>query len=878
MILKQYQDDTLSILRRFFEEARLRGAKAAYEGIVSEPDQARRLRGFGGAYEPLLGLEDMPYVCLRLPTGGGKTLLSAHAIGVAKDAWIEKDYPVVLWLAPTNIIRQQTVDALKNPNHAYRRAMDDAFDGRVRVFDIGDFTQVRPHDIGRQLCVIVGTIQTLRVDNTDGRKVYAHNENLEPHFSGIDPGREGLERREDGGIRFSFANLLHIHQPLMIVDEAHKAVTGLSRDMQARVNPCAVIEFTATPQKKSNILHSVSALELKDEEMIKLPVRLEEHDTWQGAVAGAMTKRAELAEAAKADRGGYIRPIVLFQAEDRNREVTVEVLKQHLLDQGIDKDAIVVATGDQRGLNGIDLFKPECPVEYVITVEALKEGWDCSFAYVFCSVANIKSATDAEQLLGRVLRMPYAKRRKADSLNRAYANLVSKSFAEAANTLRDRLVDMGFEEKEAEANIEVAPQRQLDEGLFGMRQRPKPSVRIAVEADSETLAAVKAAVPDKISIETGADGSSAIKVTGPLRAEELDRLVYPLPERTANAVREEVAKFHAEIQHEVSAAELGKPFIVPRLMTWVQGDLILADTDLIAEYFDWSLADKDFQLSEADFSVRQTSSGFEIDLEGDSLMLRHHDHSDQLLLDVAVDGWSEAGLVQLLDRQVRDQFIGQGELIRWLIDVVNFLTGPRGIPLATLMRCRFILARKLKEKIARIRAHERSKAYQQSLFAADAKPQLDFENGFRFFEGMYDGQPMFTPKKFQLKKHFLGWDRIPLFDGKGEDGDEFKAAIALDSLPQVDYWLRNISQHPASFWFPLAGGRTYPDFVAKLKDGRTMVVEYKGAHLVDGSDEKRAIGEKWQAASGLQAIYVFLEKGRASMDVRQQLLKALGEG
>ena len=98
MILKQYQDDTLAILRRFLENARLRGPKAAYETITSEPEQAKRLRGYGGSYEPLLGQEDMPYVCLRLPTGGGKTLLGAHAIRVAKDAWIEKDFPLVLWL------------------------------------------------------------------------------------------------------------------------------------------------------------------------------------------------------------------------------------------------------------------------------------------------------------------------------------------------------------------------------------------------------------------------------------------------------------------------------------------------------------------------------------------------------------------------------------------------------------------------------------------------------------------------------------------------------------------------------------------------------------------------------------------------------------
>src|SRR5690606_8812906 len=111
------------------------------------------------------------------------------------------------------------------------------------------------------------------------------------------PGLEVIEDgRGEGTIKFSFANLMHLHQPLMIVDEAHKAVTGLSREMQSRVNPTAIIEFTATPRTNSNILHSVSAQELKDEEMIKLPVMLAEHQTWQAAVTGAISKRAELAE------------------------------------------------------------------------------------------------------------------------------------------------------------------------------------------------------------------------------------------------------------------------------------------------------------------------------------------------------------------------------------------------------------------------------------------------------------------------------------------------------------------------------------------------------------------------------------------------------
>ena len=159
----------------------------------------------------------MPYVCLRLPTGGGKTILGAHAVPIARDAWIEKDWPMVLWLVPSNTIRLQTVEALKNAGHPYRIVLDEAFQGRVRVFDILDFTHIRPHDIRNHCCIVVGTIQTLRVSNTEGRKVYAHNEEMEPHFSAIPATAPGLERLEGVGVKFSFANLMHVHRPLMIV-------------------------------------------------------------------------------------------------------------------------------------------------------------------------------------------------------------------------------------------------------------------------------------------------------------------------------------------------------------------------------------------------------------------------------------------------------------------------------------------------------------------------------------------------------------------------------------------------------------------------------------------------------------------------------------
>lgn len=208
MLLKDYQQSALDVLRRFLEACRVAGPGAAYGAIINEPEQRARLGRYADRYRPLDGLPDVPYVCLRLPTGGGKTLLAAHSVAVARDAWIEKDHPVVLWLTTSTTIRLQTVEALKKPGHPYRAALDDAFKGRVRVFDIADMTNIRPQDLRDHCCVVVATLQTLRVNNTDGRKVYAHHENFEPHFTGVSPTHPGLERVEEGsgrgGVRVFF--------------------------------------------------------------------------------------------------------------------------------------------------------------------------------------------------------------------------------------------------------------------------------------------------------------------------------------------------------------------------------------------------------------------------------------------------------------------------------------------------------------------------------------------------------------------------------------------------------------------------------------------------------------------------------------------------
>ena len=872
MELKQYQIDTLTMLRRFLEEARIAGPRNAYEAITREPEQAGRLGGYAGAYTPLNQMPEVPYVCLRLPTGGGKTILAAHAVSVARNAWIEKDYPLVLWLVPSNTIRRQTVEALKNPRHAYRQVLDAAFDGRVRVFDIADFTHIRPHDLRDRCCLVVGTIQTLRVKSTEGRKVYAHNEEMEPHFAALPATAPGLERLDGGAVKFSFANLLHIHRPLMIVDEAHNAVTGLTRDMQARVDPCAVIEFTATPRPKSNILHSVSAQELKRADMIKLPIMLAEHDSWQNAVHGAIEARVALAKAAQ-DDPDYIRPIVLFQAQPKDQDVTVGALKTHLMDvEHIPAGNIAVATGDQRELDGIDLFDPACHIDYVITVEALKEGWDCSFAYVFCSVSRIQSATDVEQLLGRVLRMPYATRRRNTDLNKAYSFLSEPSFGEAARALADRLVAMGFEEDEARASIEpVQGTLGIEVDLFERRDKPEPVFAHTVEAGPEALRALQEVSHSGFVAREGSGGQVEISVTGPVDG-GLEQDIYkalPASERTRFAAA--LAAHRAEVQEILSPAEQGQPFDVPRLMAEVQGTLEFADTDVLMEYHDWSLLDHSPKMGPDEFAIRETARSFEIDLDGRRVTYQFASETEQLVLDARVEGWTPDALVLWLDRQARQVDIPQVELLKWLRELVGHLVNARGMTLAVLMRCKFLLANKIQGKIKAIRQREREGVYQKYLFTPDASVTVSFDDGFTFADGMYRDQRRYR-ERWKPNKHLLGPDNVPAFDG-ADDGEEVRCAQVIDSLPQVTYWIRNVARHSESFWLPTATDKFYPDFVARLADGRLLVVEYKGAHIAEGSDtaEKRTIGELWQRKSDGKGLFIVVEKDVDGKDVRQQV-------
>jgi type III restriction enzyme len=491
-------------------------------------------------------------------------------------------------------------------------------------------------------------------------------------------------------------------------------------------------------------------------------------------------------------------------------------------------------------------------------------------------VQKVASATDIEQLLGRVLRMPYAQRRSAAALNRAYAHVSEPTFGAAAQGLADKLVAMGFEEEEAAEAIEWV-QRPLDEGLFGERERPRPVFRHSVPATPQVAAALGAAVPSGCTLHE-AEGRIEITVTGYLSPEAERAIAEALPARQRQELAEAAAEYRAEHDPKLPPAAKGVPFVVPRLMAEVQGELQLADTDIFMEDHEWRIADHPARLDERAFSIAGTVHSFEIDIDGKRVTVAHAGTAEQLAFEGLVEGWTPQSLALWLDRQLRQDDISQSDLMRWLSDCVGHLTGARKFAINDLMRAKFVLARTLRERIAAARAAERGAVYQRFLFVPKASVEVSFEDGFAFRDGMYADQRRYRGP-WLFNKHFLGPDNVPAFDGAA-DGEEFQCAQALDSLPQVRFWVRNVARHPQSFWLPTASGHFYPDFVAELADGRLLAVEYKGALLagpgVDDTNEKRLIGELWEKRSGGKGLFIVVERSVAGRDMHGQLLGKIG--
>jgi type III restriction enzyme len=529
---------------------------------------------------------------------------------------------------------------------------------------------------------------------------------------------------------------------------------------------------------------------------------------------------------------------------------------------GFPENQIKIATGDQKELDSIDIFNPNEPTRYIITVEALKEGWDCSFAYILCSLANVKSDTSVEQLLGRVMRMPYAKRRKSPLLNKAYAYVVSLHFGEAAAALTEKLVNKGFDSGEAQSTIRQEPPKVPDlnpnwntpYNQFQVDEQLKPSD-----------------IPPSIQF----DNKDTLFFTPDTTEEDIKNVCAKI---SSSEAADLIWKFTAckKTDKRPSPASKGVPFTAPRLMFESRDELLFATPEIIYESFDWNIIDHAApRLDETEFNIEETGKGFYIDIDGNRLKYRYAGNDPLLPRLADIDVWTPANLVYWLDRKLRQPDIAQPQMLEWLRRNIEYLTDTRKITLAHLMIAKYALMNKLLAKISTARRDVKTEAFE--FFQNETRKTLDFKTPFTFSENMYEGQ-LYYQGSYQFTKHYLGNNKIPLIDG-GEGGEEFQCARAIDVEPAVRFWLRNVSRHPKSFRLPTSEDFFYPDFIAMLADGRLLVVEYKGAHLAETPDtkEKTNIGEIWAKLSKGKAMFLLATIKKDGKVLAEQIKEKTGD-
>ncbi len=793
---------------------------------------------------------------------------------------LHSDFSVILWLVPSKAIRDQTLDGLRRIDHPYHAALREA--GSVTVISLDEAKSLTRSMLETSTVVIVATRQAFQVENEENRKVYESSGALMHLFDDLSAEqRADLEVNEtEDIIRYSLANALRLRRPFVIVDEAHNSRTELGFDTLAKFKPSGIMELTATPDMvttPSNVLHSVSAVELKLEEMIKLPILLETEPDEQKCLALALDQREQLGLLAAREHAAgapYLRPLVLIQSEPKSKLKETrhaEWVKNELMENHrVPEEEITIATGSERGLDSLKeeyedgIFSEQCPVKYVITQKALAEGWDCAFAYVLVSMAGVKSATAVEQLLGRILRQPQAEKREAEALNRSYAFVASRDFGETAAALRDCLVQSsGFNRQEASEFVSAkkSNQEKLDFRRGAGRIQISPVEVTLTEALD--VSSVSKEVKKKLK---WSKKTKTLIITAPMSSSETRELEAVA---VMDASREAIARAGLASRTDAvkifhTPSEQGKAFFVPQMEVVIDGELRLFDEPEAIDY-PWDLpvyqsTVTEPQLLALDLAMTPSEVGV-IDVDEEKGKVRTsftQELTHDLGLSYRPEHWSEAKLAAWFCRQLHDPYITHASKRAFVAGWMGSLLRRDDIDLAAANRQKFLLRSLLEERITELRTDAVKTACNEFLFGDgnNARVRVGSEYTFEFHPDAYspcrDDDGEYGDHEFD--NHY--YPRIGAFDSS----EEYQCACWLDRQPNVDFWVRNlVGRNGASFFLQTATKKFYPDFVCKLKDGRILVVEYKGADRWGNAESDRLAGELWEELSGGSCAFVMVK-------------------
>ncbi len=642
-------------------------------------------------------------------------------------------------------------------------------------------------------------------------------------------------------------------------------------DTLLRLNPACILELTATPDRASqpsNVLRSVSAATLQAEDMLKLPLELSTHAEWRVSLSDAMARLRMLKQEAEEEfklTGEMIRPVMLIQAERKapSETFTPERVKNALIeDFNIDAAHIAIATGAVDELGQRRMTDPDYP-QFIITVDKLREGWDCPFAYVLFSFRNTTSATAVEQVLGRVLRMPRVTRKQREALNRAYAYVVSDQLAATVQNLRDGLVQSGFERLDTRDLIRTEANNQQTTDFFtqqGDLTVPLPEIaEIVVLPDEDALSALPKSLRDKVEFSPEA---GTLTIRGGATPEQVRKVAETFKQPDViRQIRERLDTVQA-IQaappaRQLTPAERGVHATIPLLCFKQTGLFDVFDESPLLDA-DWEIDDFDPVLTEGEFNKDvETMRRARLSISQlEKIECDVYDRMDsQQALFRHEEGWSVVDLVGWLDRNLTVPYADRGQKVAWLNAAVTSLREARGFELDELAYRKFKLRGALERKLVAGLTLAKQRVF-DGLFAEPDAFSIRKEHTIIFELGRY-GYDVPYIGLLPLKRHFF-----PVIGNLKGSGEEFNCAEYIaNRLAGVDWWVRNVEKKPHSFWLQTASDKFYPDFIICMQSGLILVVEYKGGHIAHGrdSDEKKRIGQLWANRSNNKCRFVWVE-------------------
>lgn len=852
MELKSYQKKVIADLTRYLELLNeTQNYMTAFEQFWREKSAPAL-----GRYQNVI--PGVPNLCFKVPTGGGKTFIACNAVRPIFDALPATKTKAVVWLVPSDAILTQTAKALKDTSHPYRQKIDVDFGGRVEVYtkqELLNGQNFNPTAVTEQLSVMVLSYDSFRGRGKEGLKAYQENSNLAAFAKVLGKPDSPIEKADETAL-FQIINQLN---PLVIVDESHHARSELSLEMLENFNPCFVLDLTATPKKESNIISYVDAVQLKNEHMVKLPVIVYNRDSQAEVLTDAIDLRNKLEEIANAEyakTGKYIRPIALFQAQPKGKEdaTTFEKLRDKLVDAGIPADQIAIRTADVNELKNVELMSPNCPIRYIITVNALKEGWDCPFAYILASLANKTSQVDVEQILGRILRLPHTSQHTQSALNMSYVLTSSNDFNNTVAHIVKGLNSAGFSDKDYRIGESAKPQvpEQPAEQITLPDQQGCPEMEPPLETaeddfsglDGKSIGAElerrreQAQTPETApKADTMLDAAAEVEkaYTDAIQQTDNDPMMDNLPWE----VRDKVKSFQVnpQFREDIETLQIPQFFLKVEQSLFTDGSFELLDKEMLAEGFtlkgkayDIDFAAADDEIREID--VREQDGGLPKVFKMESAEQRYFkEWFNNLPPESRVRQCKEMMFNQLNKLNMVDA----AELKAYIDRIVNDMDKAQ---LAAMEKAPLGYAAKIRAKIETLlESHYR-------------------EN----FERWLETERIVCKPYFRLRPSIHPATYTDIYARSlyaAEDGDmnklEQKLIVELTALPNVRWWHRNIARQD----FAINGFiKHYPDILIMTQSGKLICAETKGEHLKnDDSREKIALGQAWRTAAGKNFRY-----------------------